>query len=46
MRWKRTDQILALQALSGLLAACATHPMPFSGLPYLLDPTPAESVGR
>jgi hypothetical protein len=33
-----TDQILALQALSGLLAACATNPMPFSELPYLLDP--------
>jgi hypothetical protein len=31
-------QILALQALSGLLAACATNPMPFSELPYLLDP--------
>jgi hypothetical protein len=33
-----TDQILALQAISGLLAAIESNPINLSELSYLLDP--------
>jgi len=35
---RMTDQILALRALSGMLAACDSTPIKLSELTYLLDP--------
>lgn len=35
---RMTDQILALRALSGILAACDSTPIKLSELTYLLDP--------